>query len=54
MELFYPETKSHGSGSLVHTINKDMSTRTEHLKVVSLWGMRKVEIIEEFYKRKLN
>ena len=27
---------------------------SKHLKSVSLWNMRKVETIEEFYKRKFN
>jgi len=31
-----------------------MSRYKEHLKLVSLWSMRKVETIEEFYKGKIN
>ena len=31
-----------------------MPGNSEHLKSVSLWNMRKVETIEEFYKRKFN
>jgi AraC family transcriptional regulator, transcriptional activator of pobA len=31
-----------------------MSSYSERLKLVSLWAMRKVETIEEFYKRKFN